>query len=219
LTADVDGPSAGVFATYFNGGFSVDASLKVDFLRLDERFSDLLPFTANIIGGALLAPATVPFSGSGSTDLTNVTVAANLNYRFPVSTAFWIEPTVGVQYVSTNYDGDAAFLGLDDGHVLRIQGGARFGFSVYEAGATRITATLTTLAYSNVEVSGGFIAGAGFGASELLGRADEGKVRGQAIAALNIELGNGLSSFVQADVRGGDDLVGYGGRIGLRYEW
>lgn len=219
LKAQLSGPSAGAFLTYFNGPFSTDVTLKADFLDLDETFDDQLAFTANLVGGVPLPPAVVAFAGRGSTRLTNTTFVGNVNYRVPLSEWLWIEPTAGLQYTWIDYATSAAQLGLDDGHVLRIQGGARFGSTVVLGERLRMTTTVTTLAYSNVEISGGFIQGAGFGTNDLLTRADEGKLRGQAIVALNFDLGNGVTSFVQGDIRGGENFFGAGARTGLRVQW
>ena len=48
---------------------------------------------------------------------------------------------------------------------------------------------------------------------------DEGKIRGEGIFALSFDYGNGLSSFALAEVRGGQDLFGAGGKAGLRFQW
>ena len=45
LRATVSGPTAGAYATYFNGGFSTDVTVKFDFLTLNETFNDLLATT------------------------------------------------------------------------------------------------------------------------------------------------------------------------------
>src|ERR1700732_77866 len=128
MHADLAGPIAGLYATYFNGGFSTDLLLKVDVLRLNETFSDNLAFTSDgFVDGVFLPAFIVPFSGSGSTNLIAATVADNLNYRFNLYPNFWIEPTVGAQYTNTSYGGGAANLGLEDGALVMVQGGARFG--------------------------------------------------------------------------------------------
>ena len=81
-----------------------------------------------------------------------------------------------------------------------------------------MTSTVTGLAYDNVSVSGGFIQNVAFGnQAELLN--DQGKLRGEGILALNFDYGNGLSTFVQGDVRGGEGLFGAGGKGGFRYQW
>lgn len=222
LTARLSGPSVGVFATYFNGGFSIDNTFKVDFLTLNENFTDNLAFTANAPGpgvpGGGLAPAFATFTGFGSTRLTNYSSFGNINYRFRLSDQYWIEPTVGYNYTATEYDANSALLGLSDGHLLRLQGGARFGVeSMWDR--MRVTTTLTGLAYDDVTVSGGIVQNAAFGTTSSLLLAQEGKIRGQGILAFNFDFGGGVSSFVLGEVRGGEGLFGAGGKAGVRYQW
>ena len=45
LRATLSGPSTGLYATYFNAGFSSDITLKFDILSLNETFNDLLATT------------------------------------------------------------------------------------------------------------------------------------------------------------------------------
>jgi hypothetical protein len=77
---------------------------------------------------------------------------------------------------------------------------------------------VTGLAYEDVDVSSGFVAN-GLFTNIPLGLSGEGKLRGQGIFTLNVDNGQGLSGFVQTDVRGGSDLFGYGGKAGLRWQW
>jgi Autotransporter beta-domain len=232
LRATVSGPTVGGYATYFNGGFSSDVTLKLDFLTLNETFNDLLATTENG------PPPFIPFSGAGSVNLLNSTVVGNLNYRFDLYPNFWIEPTVGAQYINSSYGSGAAQLGLADGYLIRVQGGARFGTSTLLSNGVLMTTTLTGLAYNDVVVQGGFVpAFASPGnvllvqtnpgrsvpvfsqGNNLLVQADQGLMRGQGIFALNFDFGRGVSSFVQGDVYGGAHLFGAGGRAGLRYQW
>ena len=78
---------------------------------------------------------------------------------------------------------------------------------------------MTGLAYSNVAISGGFIQGGAFGTSDLLSKADEGKVRGEGILSVSLEQSNGFSGFIQGSLRGGSGLSGGGVKAGLRYQW
>src|SRR5262249_9381485 len=84
VKVDLSGPSAGVYMTYFNGGFSSDTLLKADFLSLDETTNQLLSFPRN----AGLAPASLPFLSVGHTTLNELTATENLNYKFPLSSMF-----------------------------------------------------------------------------------------------------------------------------------
>ena len=221
LRATVSGPTAGLYATYFNAGFSSDLTVKFDFLTLNQTFNDLLATTGAYTGAAtgLGVSPFIPFAGAGSVSLLNSTVVGNLNYRFDLYPNFWIEPTVGVQYTNSSYGSGAAQLGLADGYLVRLQGGARFGTSTLISNGVLMTTTLTGLAYNDVVVQGGLIPVNAFQGNNLLVQADQGLMRGQGILALNFDFGNGMSSFVQGDVYGGAHLFGAGGRAGLRYQW
>ena len=213
----VSGPTVGGYATYFNGPFSVDTTLKADFLSINESFSENMAFNANGINGA----NQVLLSGSGSTNVTNFVAAQNFQYRFPISATLWVEPTVGYRYTNSNYDSGAAALGLQDGYDWRVQGGARFGIESFW-NAVHVTTTITGLAYSDVSIVGGPIVGGATGASFAGGTvlpSDQGKVRGDGIFTANFDYGQGLSSFVQAEVYGGQGLFGAGGRIGARMQF
>src|SRR5262249_17259856 len=63
LRATVSGPTAGLYATYFNAGFSSDVTVKFDFLTVDETFNDLLATTGAVSGNLVNVPAFIPFAG------------------------------------------------------------------------------------------------------------------------------------------------------------
>src|SRR6185312_6424543 len=209
----VSGPSIGGYYTYFNGAFSNDTTLKADFLSINESFSESLPFNN---------PAGIVFvSGSGSANVTNFVAAQNFQYRFPISPTLWFEPTVGYRYTNSNYDSGGAALGLQDGYDWRVQGGGRLGIESFW-NAVHVTTTITGLAYSDVSIVGGPIVGGATGASFAGGTvlpSDQGKVRGDGIFSANFDYGQGLSTFVQAEVYGGEGLFGVGGRIGARMQF
>jgi Autotransporter beta-domain len=212
LKAQIDGPSAGAFATYLNGPFSADLLTRIDFLRVNETFSDLLNFNLGANAG------TVPFSGSGSTNVNDYVVAGNGNYRLVTTPTWWLEPTVGFRFIYSDFaDGSAAVLGLKDGHDWRVQGGLRVGTDFFWS-TVRVTPTVTGLAYDDVQVTGGVITGGAFPVAAIV-PSDQGKVRGQGIFNVNFDYGNGVSAFVLGDVRGGSDLLAAGGRAGIRYQW
>jgi hypothetical protein len=191
-TANVDGPGVGAYAIYVNGGFSTDATFKVDFFDLNRSAAGL------------------PDLGLG---LTNFVIADNLNYKFDLK-PWWLEPTVGFSYTSTVWDGASRALGFEDGHTVRLQGGVRAGTS-FDWNGVVVEPTLTAMAYSDVEIRGGTVAVAA--GTPALAPTDEGKVFGQGIAKLNFIWNKHLSSYLEGEVRGRDSVLGTAGRLGLRY--
>jgi hypothetical protein len=183
--------------------------LKADFLSISESFTEVLAFNGVGFGNQLIA-------GAGSANVTNFVAASNYQYRFPISAAVWAEPTVGYRYTNSNYDAGATALGLQDGYDWRVQGGARLGFESFW-NSVHVTTTITGLAYSDVKIVGGPIAGGSFAGTIL--PSDEGKVRGEGIFLANFDYGRGFSTFAQAEVRGGSGLIGGGGRIGARLDF
>jgi Autotransporter beta-domain len=216
LSATLSGPTAGLYATYFNAGFSSDVTVKFDFLTVDETFNDVLATTGGLTKNV---PAFISFAGGGSVNLLNSTIVGNLNYRFDLYPNFWVEPTVGAAYTNSSYGSGAAQLGLANGNLVRVQGGARFGTSTLLSNGVLMTTTVTGLAYSDVVVQGGVIPVSAFQGNNLLAQSDEGFMRGQGILALNFDFGNGMSWLVRGDVYGGAHLFGAGGRAGIRYQW
>jgi hypothetical protein len=211
----LSGPSVGTYATYFTGPFSTDLIFKVDFLSINENFSELFNFFTSSGGGLISNP--IAFSGIAAANVNDLSVIGNFNYRFPVYNWMWIEPTVGFNYTYSLYDAAAASLGLADGYVLRAQGGARLGLDFLWMGI-HITPTVTGLAYDDVKIVGGPILNGAFIGGQLL-PSDEGKIRGEGIFAMNFDYGNGLSSYAQGIIYGGEDLIGVGGKLGVRYQW
>ena len=131
----------------------------------------------------------------------------------------WVEPTVGFQYTASVYDNRAKReLGLDDGDLVEVQGGARIGTDTLLPNARRLSTSLTGLVYSDVSVTGGFIQGGFFG-TNLFGKSVECEVRGRGVLATNYDLGNGVNLYAQGEVYGGDRLFGAGGKGGLRIQW
>jgi hypothetical protein len=206
----LSGPSAGAYATYFSGPFSSDLTFKVDFLRVNENFSEMFIFNN-------MTDTPLAFAGASSARVNNLSTIGNFYYKFPIYGGMWIEPTIGFDYIYSLYDAAAASLGLSNGYVLRLQSGARLGSDFFWNGA-HVTTTITALAYDDVKVVGGPIVNGAF-VGGTLPLADEGKIRGEGIFAMNFDYGNGFAPFVQGVVFGGEDLIGAGGKVGIRYQW
>jgi hypothetical protein len=203
----LSGPSAGAYATVFQGPVSADLTFKADFLDINDNFFLAL--------GCCVPPSLN--SGIVSAHVDNLSAIGNLNYRFPLNSNAWVEPTAGFDYTYSLYDNAAQAMGLASGYVLRLQDGARLGWDFLWHGV-HVTPTITGLLYDDVTVTGGPIVNGAFVGGQLL-PSDEGKLRGEGILAVNFDFRNGLSSFVSGAIYGGEDLFGGGGTAGLRYQW
>lgn len=215
---DIDGPFVGAYMAYARDKWTFDAAFKADFYDIDQS-SDLAQRCGNDFGRQV-----------GSATVNNYMVAGNIAHRHDLSERSWLEPVVGLRYTYTDFGNDvsnSAFnfggvqptgtLGLADGSALRLQGGLRYG----ERGETREgylwTVTLGAFLYSDVVITG-FESVAGQ-TGEPVGPVDEGKLRalGQFEAKLNTN--NGYTYMLQLEARGGDDVFGAAGQVGVRYEW
>jgi hypothetical protein len=203
----LNGPSAGAYATAFQGSVSADLTFKVDFLNINDSFFQSFG----------CCPVSGFSGGTPSSHVDNLSAIGNFNYRFPLYRNVWIEPTVGFNYTYSLYDNSAQALGLANGYVLRLQEGARVGSDFFWHNV-HVTPTITGLLYDDVTVTGGPIVNGSFVGGQLL-PSDQGKPRGEGIFAMNFDYGNGLSSFVSGAIYGGEDLFGAGGKAGLRYQW
>jgi outer membrane autotransporter protein len=190
----VEGPSAGMYAAYVNGGFSIDGMYKVDFLDLDRT----APGVAILVLG-----------------MTNHTVAININNKIPMQNGWWVEPTMGFSHSTSLWDGASTALGYQDGTEVRIQGGARAG-TTFRHGNVQLEPTFTAMAYSPIIVDGGSVAAA---AGTPAAPTDAGKLFGQFAAKLNVIWSRYFSSYVEGEVRGSTDVLGAAGRIGARYNF
>jgi outer membrane autotransporter protein len=200
VTQNFTGGTVGAKATYVNGGFFTDAIVKVDLLSLDINAVAL----------------------SQQSDLTNLSVLGNIGYKFDLSQGFYVEPTAGFEYVQTNFSDSpvltATTIPLLDGHVTRLRAGARFG-TEWVTNNIRIEPSVLPLVYYIANASGleTFTAG---GPGVITFPSDEGKVFGEVQASVNFfDLNSGLSGFVRADLRFGEDLFGGSGKAGIRYTW
>jgi outer membrane autotransporter protein len=194
------GGTAGAKATYVNGGFFTDAIIKADLLSLDITATGL----------------------DQRSDLTNLSVLANVGYKFDLSHGFYVEPTAGVEYVRTDFSGSPLLtpttVPLLDGNVTRLRAGARFG-TEWVTNNVRIEPSVLPLVYYIADASGlETFTGGGPGVITFPG--DEGKVFGEVQASVNFfDLNSGWSGFVRGDVRFGEDLIGGSGKTGIRYTW
>jgi hypothetical protein len=187
-SSKVNGPSVGAYVAYVYGSVSIDAVYKVDFLTLKRT----------AVGGAVT-----------TVGLDNNTFAINFNHRVTMP-GWWFEPTVGASVTHLTWDSRGTALGFESGNELRLQGGVRAG-TTWQWDKIQVEPTATAMAYSPVQIQGGTIAG---GAAVPN---DAGKLFGQFIGKLNFIWSTYLSSYVEGEVRGGNEVLAAAGRIGARY--
>jgi hypothetical protein len=216
----IEGPFVGVYGSYFAGGFSADVLFKADFFDFDARGQTVETIVfANVCANPAVdrVVSVRNIDLRGDTSVHNYTLASNANYRMDTGGGYWWEPTAGIRFSYSDFGSDAALLGLADGQVLRLQGGVRVGHTALLTGGQVLTTALTGLLYSDVLVNGFVATSAGLpsGAAEV----DEGKLRVMGVAQLRLERPDGISYYGQADIRGGEDVIGYGGKVGMRLEW
>jgi hypothetical protein len=210
-----DGGFVGVNGRYVVGGLSVDGLVKVDIFSLNSRQS-LTETIENPVDapGCRYASGAAPYQRDVTTTDTSYIMDGNLSYRFDLAHRWWIEPTIGARYTITNYGGGAGRLGLADGEVLRLQGGATVGTAWDGSHGWIWSTALTGLVYSNVDISGFSPVGILSGTSS-----DERRLQGLGRVTLTATDRNGLSLFVQGEVRGAENYTGASGRAGLKLQW
>ena len=193
------GGTFGAYATYLNGPFFADLMFKTDILGL------------NITGVAL----------NQSTGTRNYSFIGNIGYRFDFDKGWYAEPTAGLDYTLTDFTQQYALtattVALTDGDVFRGRIGSRIGVAWVDNNI-RYEPSLTALAYEVFQstTSTALLSGpTGFSLPS-----DVGKVRGELQAVLNVfDLTTHVSGFVRGDLRFGEDLVGGGAKLGVRYQW
>ncbi len=190
---------AGTLA-YINGNFSTD-----------HTFSGLW-INSNAVGG----------------DSRVWSYAGNVQYRFDLANAWFIEPTVGVTVSEARLEGiGATFVngvfvpGTGGGGTFRsveVHGGARIGTEAVWNGI-RVQPSATGLAFSPVRQDGG-AAGAGLpgGLPGFAGGAGaEGHVGGRGSVKANFLWTDKFSSFIEGHVSGIDNTISSGVMGGLRF--
>jgi Autotransporter beta-domain len=219
---DVDGPFVGTYAAYIADKWTFDAAFKADIFDLTQS-SHLQQVCANDVMG----------TQNGSASVTDYVFAANAAYRHDLTENSWFEPMAGLRYTITDFGSDVSNsvftgnapqvpqtpgrLGLEDGTALRLQFGGRYGQKWTTPEGYLWTTTLGAYLYSDVSITG-FKSIAGQ-TGESVGPVDEGKIRALGQFETHLDVGNGLSYMLRADVRGGSDVFGVGGQLGIRYEW
>jgi hypothetical protein len=176
----------GAFAAYINGGFSADFSFLSAFASSDSA----------------TAPNTDTYSYTG-----------DLNYRFNLQNAWWIEPTVGATFANTFFSTP----GSPTGEVVTVQGGGRIGTEFIAENGVKVQPVLLGLVYSNVVENN--INGVIIGGLPLIG-GDKGQLWGKGDLKFNFVFNQHFSAYIEGNVYGTSgnfSALGVGVLGGLRY--
>jgi hypothetical protein len=143
-----------------------------------------------------------------------VSYAPNVQYKFDLPNAWFIEPTVGVTYTQTF----TANFGTQTGDSTEVHGGARVGFETVW-NTVRVQPQLSLAAFSIVSQTG---AGGALGPTGLplaggAGGAPTGQVGGRASGKLNFLWTDQFSSWVEAHGSTISNTDAYGASGGLRW--
>jgi putative surface-exposed virulence protein len=199
-SADLESGMVGGYLTYLRGGWFVDGKVVASLGDVDYSGSHAVKDNANVtsIGGVL-----------------------DTGYRRNYGTTF-IEPGATLAYVNTGID-DLSIYGtsvnFSSGESLRGRLGFRFGTTIQKEQAkyepfVGVSAWYEFLGDNNADVtSGSYVLRASDDVSGAIGEVSGG---------VNIFslAGDNFSGFVKGNVEfGNDDLVGYGGTVGVRIGW
>ncbi|MDI4664279.1 hypothetical protein K9U40_08025 [Xanthobacter autotrophicus] len=206
-SADYSGGTVGVYATYINANWYLDALFKADFLSMDYN-------APTLVGAGYFGQ---------STDATNLGFVVDTGYRFYKwgATGF-VDGLATVSYVNTDINDLALVPGtvVDFGNndSLRASIGARVGGQAYDAATYRVEASLTGrlwyefLGDNAVTV---FNPGVPFTTVDNF----DG-LFGEVGVGLNVfSKDSGWNGFTNADIKFGDSYVAGSAKGGVRYQW
>ncbi|NOT71715.1 MAG: autotransporter outer membrane beta-barrel domain-containing protein [Hyphomicrobium sp.] len=215
---EIDGPFVGAYLAYVKDTWTFDAAFKADFFDLTQS-SDLNQRCGNDFG-----------TQHGSASINNYMIAGNVAHRHELTGRSWLEPTAGLRYTYTDFSNDVSTstftfggpqlpgrLGLEDGSALRLQAGVRYGERGETAQGYLWSMTAGAFLYSDVLITGFDTVSGQTG--EAVGPVDEGKIRALGQLETKLDTGNGVSYLLQAEIRGGEDVFGAAGQLGVRYQW
>ncbi|WP_188079589.1 hypothetical protein [Xanthobacter oligotrophicus] len=206
-TADYTGGTVGVYATYINNNWFLDALFKADFLSMDYQ-----------------APTLVGAGYYGqSPDARNYGFVVDTGYRFYKwgATGF-VDGLATLSYVNTNISNLAIGTGtlVDFGNNDSLRGaiGARVGATAYDAATYRIEASLTgRLWYEFLGDNAVTIYNPGLPFNTV---DSFNGLFGEVGVGLNyFAKDSGWNGFTNADIKFGESYVAGSAKGGVRYQW
>jgi outer membrane autotransporter protein len=204
--AKYQGGTTGVYVTYLNQAYFIDALIKADFLSVDYA-----------------APSLQPFGSNADAQARSIGARIDSGFRVPFAATSFIEPLATVSYVSTDI-GDMALGGANvvygDNDSLRARLGLRTGSQMWRRPGFRAEASLTASVWQEFLAKNGVqIVSAG---PDLITTDSFNKTFFEVSGAVDfIDLGGGFSGHVKGDFRFADGGQFWSGKVnsGVRYRW
>ena len=225
-----DGGFIGAYGTYSLNQFALDFLVKNDFYNHHQTATcPAGSQPVNSLGAQVLRELQLvalqpgsqgsisgPINASGDIAENNLNLLSNVYYRFDIGDGYWLEPTAGFRYTYTAYGDNAALFGLESGELWRVQGGARIGTGgIYNSYIW--SASLLGLLYNDVSIRGYVTPETAFYSGPAT--VDQGKLRALGQLFGTMTDGLGWNYWALLEVRGGEDVIAVGGKIGIRYQW
>lgn len=199
-SAEYEGGTVGISATYLLGSLFQEVQVKADFLELD---------------------ASLPGIGSDRADVTTWGITSNVGYRLDWD-RYSFTPMVTLAYAHTSIDGfdfdNGIKVGYGDVTSLRGALGGEFGGLLLDRGAFVLRGLVLARLWR--EFSGESEAFVDAGGTTLATEDDLEGTFTELEAGLNLAgKESGWSGFVTAVVKLSEDITSFGSRVGLRYRW
>jgi hypothetical protein len=154
---------------------------------------------------------------NSSIGIINAGVNGDVQYKVTFADNSFIEPTTGVAFTHTMFQGGATALDLQNASTVRVQGGARAGNGFDLGNGVSVDASLRGLIYCNVLAQNASNDASIF--ATAITPSDQGLIRGEVDPSLAFNLPHGYSVTLSGSVRFGQALVGGSAGINLRKQF
>ncbi|MCP4307176.1 MAG: autotransporter domain-containing protein, partial [bacterium] len=199
----ISGGTAGIYATYLNGGLFVDGVFKADFVDVNHN------------------------TGFGTADSRGKTSAITMGgildtgYRFQGENYAYVEPLATIAYSSTDVD-DMKLLGntvsFADGDNLLGRLGLRAGTSVATGNGSYVEPFVVANVWNQFDGDNAATLSSA-GAGDVKVKDDTSGASYQVGGGIELRNTNGFSAFLKGHYQWGNGLEGGSGRGGVRVNW
>lgn len=199
-----EGPSVGVYASYLNGAFYADATVKADFLNISIDPQDL-----------------APAADDSDTDGLNIGAMLDAGYKFAGGGGVFVEPQATLALLHTSIDDVDVFGGtveFDDETSLRGRLGVRLGYDRTASNAVVYSSDVTASVWQNFSGENGATIVDPllpvFGVSD-----DPARTYGDVSLGFSATAPEGWSGFLRGNYQFAADYEAIAGNAGVRYAW